>query len=125
VLLTDGFPTWPTIFLDDSRIYASSGGSVYALPKTGGTRTTLVASTSATAYAADDEFVYYVDGGSLRRVPKAGGTPLTLSAVTPGKVTSIAVDDNMIYWTESGGEPGRILVVSKPDTSPPVVLDAR
>lgn len=101
---TDVLFDFDNIALDDSFVYVATAAKVLRIAKDG-SGTVELATTAAAVHglAVDQRFVYWSEWaspGELRRAPKAGGSAEILARVkTP---TSIEVDDDAIYWADTG-----------------------
>jgi hypothetical protein len=102
----------------------SGSGSVFSLPKIGGTKTMLATFTSGSSpvqLVLDGPNVYALSATQLTRFPKTGGTPVVLASVSGagadrylaslGNAVALAVDDVNVYWLYEGH--GQILKLSK------------
>jgi len=87
--------------LEGDTIFASTGSSIQALPRSGGAATQLVQAKAARAVAADASRVYWADAGdsSVKRVDRDGTGLTTLASLeTFGPGTPFAIDDAAVYW---------------------------
>lgn len=103
-----------TIFINDSMVFFNIGGSIEAVPKTGGTATTLVSSQTATGFVATSNYLFFIDNGAIQATPLAGGQPIVLRSVSPNVVTSMAVDNTYLYWTDTSAGIGAGVIMRTP-----------
>ncbi|MDB4981840.1 MAG: hypothetical protein JWM82_2592 [Myxococcales bacterium] len=124
---TSGSVNFDYLVDDASTIYwsDSGSGSIFSLPKAGGTTKSKLATISSGSAAVqlvlDGENIYALSPGQLARFPKAGGTPVVLASVSDsgseryvgslGNVVALAVDDAFVYWLYTGH--GQILKLAK------------
>jgi hypothetical protein len=102
--------------VDDERLYLTrqGGGTMVAIPKSGGEPTTILSDSSLTAVhyiAVDDHHVYWAADDVLRRVPKNGG-PIEIVARESGHwIQSVLFDECNVYWTRVN--PAEVMMQSK------------
>ncbi|HNS98197.1 MAG TPA: DUF5050 domain-containing protein [Polyangiaceae bacterium] len=114
------------IAVDDTTVFwlaeDKSDGSVYSIPKGGGTAQKLASGQNGPVQVAiDDGFVFWTNfqgGGSIRRVKK-NGTDLTTLAQASGP-WAIALNNDNVYWTNTSD--GSIRRVVKPGGQPVVLV---
>lgn len=109
--------------VDADAIYYFAAPSVMRLGRVGNPAATIVfdapTGTDFVAFAVDDANVFVAElraDGAVLRCPKTGGVPATLAANKGTAPTSIAVDDQYVYFTVEGskrGPDGAIVRVSK------------
>jgi hypothetical protein len=91
---------------DATTIYWSDDtGSLWAVPKAGGTPVELVSSiTGLRGVAASESDVYFMETatGTLNRVPKQGGKREVLAQQQGSYPVSLVVDATHIYWNDMG-----------------------
>jgi hypothetical protein len=114
---TSGSVNFDFLVDDASTVYwsDSGSGSVFSVPKVGGTKSmlaTFVSGSAAVQLALDGDNIYALSSYQLARLPKAGGTPVVLASVSGGgsdrylagpvDAVALAVDDAFVYWLYEG-----------------------
>lgn len=119
VLVTDSVtPLAPRdLAVDATYVYFTTGSSVKAVPRGGGSVIVLASGQARpTGLAVDDTYVYWTNqgtssalNGTIVRRPKAGGSNQTI-VTGQARPDRIAVDDTYVFWsnlgTDSGGSTG-------------------
>jgi len=85
------------------RVYVLTSSGLFALPRDGAPIGLAEVSYPA-ALAVGADAVYLADGDWIRAVPLDGGEPTTL-ARDAGEVSSLAVSDTHVFWTDGGYAP--------------------
>jgi hypothetical protein len=103
-------------WLDGERLLFTDGHALYAVPRTGGERTTLVTLPFSfyASYAYDGTYLYWGSGygdANIYRVALAGGEPQTLTTAAGNGLESIRVSGGRLdYLPISAGSVGGPLV---------------
>lgn len=128
--------------VDATRLYANGGAALVALPKSGGTPSTLVTSsgTELGGFALGDDAIYYADVGPeegtashgvIAKLPNAGGAAVTLASEQsyPG---AVALDEGFVYFTADGevrkvarDGSGGVVTIASAQTFAPELASAR
>src|SRR5262249_35303727 len=90
--------------VDDANVYAANYGSIWKIPKGGGTTQTLASGGGwGGAIAVKGDYLYGLGTGAgveVYRVPVAGGKVETLVSGQAARYADIAVDDANVYWVD-------------------------
>jgi hypothetical protein len=127
-LVADAGSLDPPFFVtvgDNGVYWDDDTQAVHAVPKTGGTPTTLYVSPTDAGNAgilAAGTYVYLASSdGTIVRIPDDGGAALQLNAgLQPPSAWEMAVDSQNLYWTQDNPNlgPGTLGVVSLNGSNP-------
>jgi hypothetical protein len=121
-------PSAGDLAVDATSVYWGGSVGVMKMPKSGGTPTTLVSTSSYVAnLAVNATNVYWIGSGGVMKVPVAGGavTPLADGSATYGGGSmAFAVDATNAYWITNGavGTPQRVMRVPLSGGTPTTLL---
>ncbi len=112
-----------SIFINDDYLFFNKSGNITRVLKTGGSLATLVNTGTANGYVADKTQVFFVDGTTIKAVPVAGGPCTILQTLSSVSISSMAVDDSYLYWTDTSAVQGfgKVFRVPKITQQTPVV----
>ena len=122
------------LVVDDDSLYYRDSDTVFRLPHTGTTSTTLFTAETGSfinGLRLDDDYVYWTvappntAAGKVQRIAKAGGTVETL-ATGLGQPAGLAIDTTDVYFIDPGvgtsAGSGTIQRVALPGGGTPTVL---
>lgn len=101
-------PAEGSLVINSSTVFFSVGSTIQAIPKAGGTSTTIYTGTQPAVVAANDKKVFFTDNGALLEIPIAGGSAKTLvSRVT---LTAAVAGKTHLYYSDEPSGPGSSIV---------------
>lgn len=92
------------VVIDANNVYYSDGTRILAVPKQGGSVSTLYTGSSVSARVSDGGILYFTEDGNLKAIPLTGGAAtLTLPGAS---VVGMVQDPNALYWADASAGNG-------------------
>jgi hypothetical protein len=94
--LITGNPAEGQVVINSTTVFFALGSTIRAVPKTGGTPTTIYSGTAPQLGTANDTHVFFMEGTNLNEVPVAGGT--TRMLVPNVQLTASVAGKHFLYY---------------------------